>query len=174
MSTGHHTARWATMEPMTTPDDGPPPNAVRRSWPVTLGLVALAVLLVVVDLFGASIATAPFFGDIPSRSQYLEAGAIAISAVVPLAVLALAGWLLGSRIGLGGIVASAIVSAVAGASLLSHTGDPSDPDPTRALRLRDVVSDLNVLNGIALVLALVLLVVARFVRRRRRAGEAAP
>lgn len=162
------------MGGMTTRTTDLPPAAVRRTWPVTLGLVALALLLVVVDLFGAVITTAPFFGDTPSRAQYLEAGATTVSAVLPLAVLVVAGWCLGSRFGLVAIVLVGGVSAVVGATLITHPGDPSDADPGRPLAVGDFVSDLNVLNGIALAVALLLLVLAVVVRRRRRAGAGAP
>ena len=156
---------------MTARNPDYPETSVRRTWPVALGLVALAVLLVVVDLFGAGIVTAPFFGDTPSRAEYLEAGATMISAVLPLAGLTVAAWCLGSRVALVVILLAAAVSAFVGASLMSETGDRSDPDPGRPLALGDFVTNLNVLNGFALVLALLLLVLA-VVRRRRRAGAA--
>lgn len=154
-----------TMDPYRAPQG--------RTWPVTAGLVALAVLLVAVDLFGAAIATASFFGDAPSRSQYLAAGATALTAVLPLAVLAVAGWSLGSRWGLAVIGLLASLSAVVGVATLGQPGDPIDPDPGRALAAGDFVTDLNVLNGLALVVALLVLALALVVRRRQRAGAAA-
>ncbi|MEO7058154.1 MAG: hypothetical protein ABI083_00395 [Lapillicoccus sp.] len=150
-----------------------PQTPVRRTWPFTLGLVALAVLLLAIDLFGAAIVTAPFFGDTPSRAEYLEAGATTISALLPLAVLTVAAWRLGSTVGVVLVLLAAAVSAFAGVSLLGETGDPTDPDPGRSLAPSDFVTNLNVFNGFVLVVALLPFVVAAVVRRRRRAGAAA-
>lgn len=166
----------STMEPMSVPaprTSSTGAAAPGRTWPLTAALVLLAVALVVVDLFGAAITTAPFFGDTPSREQYLEAGVVACSAAVPLAVLVLSGWLVGARWGLLGIVVPALVSVAIGASLLGTSGDPTDRDPRRGLRPGDLVTDLNTLNAIGLAVALVVLVAA-VVSRRRRAGAAGP
>ena len=49
------------------------------TWPLTLLIVVVAGLLSAWNLYGALILTAPFFGDVPSRGQYVEAAAVAVA-----------------------------------------------------------------------------------------------
>ena len=137
-------------------------------WPVTLLVVCCAHLLAAWNLYGAVISVAPFFGDQPSRGDDIEAGMAALTAVVPCVLLAMAGWIAGSRWGLALVCLPIGALALVGTSMLADRADPSGQEPTRAVRAADLFGDLTQLNRIAAgVLAAVIVWV---VRTRRRPG----
>ena len=117
-------------------------------WPVTLLVVACAYLLSAVNVYGAVISVAPFFGERPSRDDYIQGGMAALTAVVPCIVLALAGWIAGSRWGLALVFLPVGALALLGTSMVAHDGDPADPKPTRAVHVADLFDDLTHLNWI--------------------------
>ena len=157
--------------PGTVTDDRAQPSpGPDRVWPRTAALVLLGWLLLAWDVFGAGINTAPFFGDVPSRSRYAESGATLLTALVPVALLCTVGLLCRCRLGLLALVLPAVLVAVAGADLAGSPGDPADPAPDRPFAASDLVADLTHLNWAASgVLALVL--VAVLVHRRRQSGR---
>jgi len=60
-----------------TPDrpvETPPQVPSKPAWPVTLLVVVCAYLLAAWNLYGAMISGAPFFGDQPSRGDYIQGG----------------------------------------------------------------------------------------------------
>ena len=117
-------------------------------WPVTLLVVFCAYLLSAWNLFGAMISTAPFFGEPPSRDDSIEAGMMTLTGIVPCVLFALAGWIAGSRWGLGAVALPVVALASAGFALLAEEADPDDPEPTRAVRVADLFGDLTYLNWI--------------------------
>ncbi|NNM47622.1 hypothetical protein [Knoellia koreensis] len=163
------------MPPAHLTSERAPTSAVgpRRVWPATALVVLLGWLLLAWDVLAAGINTAPFFGDQPSRARYLESGATLLTALLPVLLLCLLGLVLGSRFGLLLLAVPALFAVVAGVSLLGSDGDPSDPDPTRAVRAGDFVADLTRPNWLASGILLAILVVVWVVRRRREAGTSA-
>ena len=152
------------------PELGAGPGSERGPiWPVTALAVLLGWCLMAWTVFAATINTAPFFGDTPSRDHYVESGMVALTALVPIAILLALALLTGSRWGLGLLAVPALLLVPIGLSLLSRSGDPSDPDPGRPVRVTDAFSDLTRLNWLA---ALGLLVALGLVvwRRRRQTG----
>jgi hypothetical protein len=137
-------------------------------WPVTLLVVVSAYLLSAWNLYGAGIVTAPFFGEIPSRDDYIRGGMAALTGVLPCVLFAVAGRLAGSRWGLVLIALPAVALLAVGLSMLSTSGDPVDPLPGRAVRPTDVVDELTYLNWI--VSAGLALVIAGLSWSRRRRG----
>ncbi len=137
-------------------------------WPVTLLVVLCAFLLSAWNLYGAMITTAPFFGDPPSRRETIEAGLMTLTGIVPCVLFALAGWIAGSRWGLGAIALPVVALASAGFGLLAEEGDPDDPEPTRAVRFADVFGDLTYLNWIVAGGLVVLIGGVVWTRRRGR------
>ena len=144
-------ARRLVLVPDFTPDrpvEIPPQDPSKPAWPVTLLVVVCAYLLAAWNLYGAMISVAPFFGDQPSRDDYIQGGMAALTAVVPCVLLALAGWMAGSRWGLALFCLPAGVLALFGMSMVADDGDPSDPEPTRAVQAADLFDDLTHLNWI--------------------------
>ena len=137
-------------------------------WPVTLLVVFCAYLLSAWNLYGAMIATAPFFGETPSRDDSIEAGLMTLTGIVPCVLFALAGWIAGSRWGLGGIALPVAALATVGAGLLAKQGDPDDPEPTRAVRAVDLFGDLTHLNWIVAGGLAVIVVGVAWTRRASR------
>jgi len=72
----------------------------------------------------------------------------ALTAVVPCVLLALAGWIAGSRWGLALVCLPVGVLALFGMSMVADDGDPSDPEPTLAVQAADLFDDLTHLNWI--------------------------
>jgi hypothetical protein len=125
---------------------------------VTLLVVVCAYLLAAWNLWVAAISAAPFFSDIPSRDNYIRAGMAALTGVLPCLLLALAGWLAGSRWGVLLIGLPTAVLLGVGASMVADPGDPSDPHPGRAVVASDVFGEYTLLNwlvcaGLAAVIA---------------------
>jgi hypothetical protein len=54
---------------------------------VTAGVVLLGWCLLAWTVFGAGITTAPFFGDTPSRGEYVESGMACLTALPPVVLL---------------------------------------------------------------------------------------
>ena len=150
--------------------DRPSAPGSRRAWPVTAGLVLLGWCLLAWTVFGAGINTAPFFGDTPSRSQYVESGMACLAALPPVLLLLVVGLLAGSRWGLLLLALPAALLVPMGLDLLSKPGDPADASPGRAVRASDVFADLTRLSWAATVV--LLLVVAGMVLARRRRARA--
>ena len=138
---------------------------------MTAGVVLIGWCLLAWTVFGAGINTAPFFGDTPSRSQYVESGMTALTALLPVALLLLTGLRAGSRWGLLLLALPAVLLVPMGLDLLSKPGDPADASVGRAVRASDAFADLTRLNWAAAVVLLALLV-AMLVARRRRARAA--
>ena len=144
-------ARRLVLVPDLAPDrpaETPPQVASKPAWPVTLLVVVCAYLLAAWNLYGAMISVAPFFGDQPSRGDDIQGGMAALTAVVPCVLLALAGWIAGSRWGLALVCLPVGMLALVGMSMVADDGDPSDPEPTRAVQAADLFDDLTHLNWI--------------------------
>ena len=150
--------------------DRPGGSGSRRTWPVTAGVVLLGWCVLAWTVFGAAINTAPFFGDTPSRSQYVESGMACLAALPPVALLLVAGLLAGSRWGLLVLALPAVLLVPMGLDLLSKPGDPADASPGRAVQFSDVFADLTRLSWAAT--AVLLLVVGGMLLARRRRARA--
>ena len=101
-------------------------------WPLTLLVVVLAGLVSAWNLYGVLILTAPFFGDVPDRDQFLEAAAVAITGLLPVVLLAVVARLQGSGPGLLVLALPAAALVAAALESLSSKGDPNEPDAGRA------------------------------------------
>lgn len=137
-------------------------------WPLTLLLVVIAYVLAAWDSWVALISGAPFFADIPSRDSYIRGGMAALTGVLPCLLLALVGWLAGSRWGLLLIGLPTVVLLGVGVSMLADPGDPRDPDPGRAVVAADVFGEFTLINWV--VCAGLAAVIAGMVWRRRARG----
>jgi hypothetical protein len=146
------------------------------AWPLTLLLVVLAGLLSAWNLYGALILTAPFFGDAPSRDQYVEAAAVALTGLLPVVLLAAVGRMLGSGMGLLVLALPAIALVALAFECLSAEGDPSEPDVGRAASVSDLFADTTALNWMAtgVLVAVALVVRLRSNHRRRTSDNRAP
>ncbi|KRE58599.1 hypothetical protein [Phycicoccus sp. Soil748] len=145
----------------------PPPRPSRPRWPLTAGVVLLGWCLLAWTVFGAGINTAPFFGDIPSRSQYVESGMACLTALLPVALLLLIGRLAGSRWGLLLLAVPAVLLVPLGLEMLSKPGDPTDPSAGRAVGASDVFADLTRPSWASAVVLFVVLGAVLVARRRR-------
>jgi hypothetical protein len=149
-----------------------PASAPRPVWPVTAGIVLVGVLLLGWEVVAAAVGTAPFFAETPSRDRYIEAGMLLTTSVVPVALLCLLGWLLGSRWGLALLALPGAVAVAMGVDLMGRTGGENYPDRTRPVELADVAQDLVRPNWLATgVLAVA--VALQLWRRRRQSGQRA-
>jgi hypothetical protein len=137
---------------------------------VTAAVVLVGWLLLVWTAFGAGINTAPFFGDTPSRSQYVESGMACLTALLPLALLLACGLLAGSRWGLLLLAVPALLLVPLGLDMLSRAGDPADPGAGRGVQASDAFSELTRLSWVAAAALLLVLVTTLVVRRRRARG----
>ena len=162
------TGAGSGSEPGPGPGSGAPAER-GPVWPVTALVVLLGWCLIAWTVFAALIGTAPFFGDIPSRDRYVEAGMVMLTALLPIAILLVLGGLAGSRWGLGLLVVPALLLVPLGLSLLANAGDPSDPDHGRAVRFADAFQDLTRLNWVATAALLLALGLVLW-RRRRQTG----
>ena len=145
-------------------------TAKRRIWPITATLVVFALLLFLYQGFVAAITTAPFFGDIPSRDQDIEAGMACVTTLPVFAAMIWCGWQRGSRRGLWLIGGLAAVMAFAALSPLGTTGDSGDPHPGRAPGLADLFGGSAPLNWVAFVV-FAGLSLATYLQRRARHAE---
>jgi hypothetical protein len=59
-------------------------SGTRRTWPTTAMLVTVAILLMLVNGFGAGIQAASFFGESPSRDDYISAGMACLTSLPAL------------------------------------------------------------------------------------------
>jgi hypothetical protein len=142
----------------------------RPVWPVTLLVVVGAYLLSALNVFNAAISAAPFFGEIPSRDEYIRGGMAALTGVLPCVGLALAGRLGGSKWGLALIGLPAAALLAVGMSMLAESGGPTEPEPRRAIRPADIFGPLTHLNWIVVAVLALVIGVAVWTRRRRRRG----
>lgn len=155
------------------PASGPPP-ARGPVWPVTALAVLLGWCLIAWTVFAGLINTAPFFGDTPSRDRYVESGMVALTALLPIAVLLVLAGLAGSRWGLGLLAVPTLLLVPIGLSLLAEAGDPSDPGHGRPVRLADAFQDLTRLNWLAAAALLIALGLVLWRRRRQTGIRARP
>lgn len=153
------------MAPIVAAD---PPPLDRRIWPTTALLVILAFLLTLYQGFGVAITTAPFFGDTPSRDDYISAGTAALTTLPAFAAMIWCGWQRGSRPGLWLIAAPAALMVLVGLNLLATEGDSRDPHPTRALSLADLFTAMTWLNWGTTILFVAIAVAGHLLRRRVR------
>ena len=149
-------------------DPGSEPGSERGPvWPVTALVVLLGWCLMAWTLFAATINTAPFFGETPSRAHYVESAMVTLTALVPIPLLLVLAGLTGSRWGLGLLAVPALLLVPLGLSLLANAGDPSDPGHGRPVRFTDAFADLTRLNWLAAVALLMALGLVLWHRRRQ-------
>jgi hypothetical protein len=164
-----------TDRPDLTTEQPPPASAPRRPvWPITAGIVLLGLLLLGWEVAVAVVSTAPFFGETPSRDRYVEAGMLLATSVVPVALLCLLGWLLGSRWGLALLALPGAVAVAMGVDLMGRVGGEPHPDRDRPVRLGDALQDLTRPNWLATVLLLVAVGLLLWRRRRQSVERADP
>lgn len=152
-----------------------PEPATPRQWPLLASLVVVTWCVYAWSILAAGITTARFFGDTPSRSEYLEAGSLLLTTLVVGLAAAWVASLHGGRWSLVLLLAPPLMVLPVGIDQLTRTGDTRDPDPGRPLQLADVFQDTTVLNWLVAA-ALVATAVGILVQRRRRrtpAGNAA-
>ena len=124
------------------------PCQPRRTWPVTAGVVLLGWLLIAWTLFGAVITTAPFFGEVPSRDDHVDAGLGTLAAVAPAAVLLLLGLRWGARWGLLLLAGPGLLLVPLGLDWLGRPGDPQEPGHDRPVALADLGGELARTNWV--------------------------
>lgn len=146
-------------------------HLTRRTWPITVMLVTVALALMLVSGFAAAVQTTPFIGDTPSRDDYISARMACLASLPAFAGMIWFGWQRGSRVGLGLITVPAAVMVVVGLSLLATTGHSRDPDPTRVPSPMDLVGELTVVGWGATVVFLGGAVATHLLRRRARHTE---
>jgi hypothetical protein len=134
---------------------------------MTALLVTLAFLLVLYQMFGVAIMTAPFFGETPQRDDYISAGMACLTTLPAFAAMIWCGWQHGSRHGLSLIWVSAALLSYEGLHLLAYdSGSSRDPNPHRTPDLTDLFVDVTWLNwGVVVVFGGCS--VATHLRRRR-------
>ncbi len=141
-------------------------------WPVTALAVLLGWCLLGWTVFAGLITTAPFFGDTPSRDQYIESGLLALTALLPIALLVTLAVLAGSRWGLALLGVPALLLVPLGVSMLAQEGDPSDSHAGRPVRLDDAFQDLTRPNWLSAAVLLVALGLVLWRRRHRTSTRA--
>jgi hypothetical protein len=156
------------MSPTVSTGSAP---AIRRTWPTTAMLVIVASVLMLIQGFGAGIEVASFFGDSPSRDNYISAGMACVTTLPVFAAMIWCGWQRGSRRGLWLIGGPAAVMTLAGLNLLATTGDSRDPHPSRTPGPEDLFRDWTLLNWWALVVFVGCAVATHLLRRRARHTE---
>jgi len=134
-------------------------------------LVIVAGLLMLYQGFGAAITVAPFFGDTPSRDNYISAAVACLTTLPAFASMIWWGVQRGSRLGLWLICAPAALMVVAGVNFLGTRGDSRDPNPTRSVSALDFFGQLTWLNWGTTVLFAGAAVVTHLVRRQPRHTE---
>jgi hypothetical protein len=117
----------------------------------------------------AVVGTAPFFGETPSRERYIESGLLLVTSAVPVVLLCLLAWLLGSRWGLALLAVPGAGTVAMGVDLLGRVGGEDHLDRTRAVRLTDAFQDLTRPNWLATVLLLAAVALVLWRRHRRSA-----
>lgn len=156
-----------------SPGDSAPPapqQAAPRQWPLLASLVLIAWCFYAWSIFAAGITTARFFGDMPSRSDYLEAGMLLLTTLlIGLASSWLAS-LHGGRWSLVLLLGPPLMVLPVGIDQLTRTGDSRDPDPGRAIQLTDVFQGSTVLNWLLAAALVAAAVVTLVQRRQRRSG----
>jgi hypothetical protein len=164
-----------TDRPDLTTERPQPASGPRRPvWPITAGIVLLGLLLLAWEVVVAVINTAAFFGETPSRDRYVEAGMLLVTSVVPVVLLCLLGWLLGSRWGISLLAVPGAVAVAMGVDLMGRIGGDNHPDRTRPVRLGDAFQDLTRPNWLATGLLLMTLSLLLWRRRRQSAQRADP
>lgn len=137
-------------------------------------LAAIVVALWLLDawvVFASSITVAPFFGDVPSRDEYIDAGLMLTTAILPTAAAVWLALLHGGRWSLALLLAPALLMVPSGLGMLGKEGDDRDPNPGRPLGWSDLFSEFTVLSyGAAAVFAALAIAVV-VSRRRARAGR---
>jgi hypothetical protein len=139
-------------------------------WPVTALIVLLGWCLLAWTVFFEMINTAPFFGEVASRDRYLESGMVALTALVPVALLLVLGLLAGSRWGLSLLALPALLLVPLGLSMLAEAGDPDKSGYGRGVRWDDAFADGTRLNWGTAALLVVAITALVWWRRRRRTG----
>ena len=139
-------------------------------WPVTALVVLLGWCLLAWTVLVGAINTAPFFGEIASRDRYLESAMVALTALVPVALVLVLGLLAGSRWGLLLLAVPALLLVPLGLDLLGGAGDPAKPGYGRGARWDDVFADATRLNWVATGVLLVVIGAVVSWRRRRQTG----
>jgi len=138
-------------------------------------LVVVAILLMLIQGFVAAITTAPFFGDTPSRDEYISAAMTCVTTLPVFAAMIWCGWQRGSRRGLWLIGVPAAVMALAGLNLLATTGDARDPNPSRTPGLADLFGGSATLNWIIAAVFVGVAMATHLLRRRaRHTGTGSP
>jgi hypothetical protein len=141
-------------------------SETRRTWPTTAMLVAVAILLMLVNGFGAGIQAASFFGESASRDDYISAGMECLTTLPAFAGLIWCGWQRGCRVGLWLVAVPAMVMVLAGLNLLATTGGSRDPDPSRAPGPGDLFGVLTLFNWGATVVFVGAAAATHLLRRR--------
>lgn len=131
----------------------------------------VGVVLMLAQGFVAAMTTAPFFGDTPSRDEYISAGMTALTTLPVFAAMIWCGWQRGSRRGLWLIGGPSAVMALSGLNLVATTGDARDPHPTRTLGVGDLFAGGAPLNWLAFAVFAGLTVGTHLLRRRARHTE---
>ena len=151
--------------PLTVATDDP---TARRIWPITAMLFTVAVVVMLVNGYGAAIQSTAFFGVTPSRDDYISAGMACLTTLPVFAALIWCGWQRGSRAGLVLIAGPGAVMVVVGLHLLGMVGASKDPEPGRAPRLADLFGDLTLLNWGAVVVLVAIAATTHLLRLRTR------
>lgn len=143
----------------------------RRIWPITAMLVLVAAVLMLRQWFLAVIMTAPFFGDTPSRGNYILSAMACLTTLPAFAAMIWCGRQRGCQRGLWLIGGAALLMGWVGLNLLGTAGDARDPDPGRWPNLADLFGDSTWLSWVATVVFVAVAVTTRQLRRRTRHTE---
>ena len=158
----------------TASPTAPAAGAGRRTvWPVTAIVVLLGWCLLGWTVLFEMVNTAPFFGETASRDRYLESGAVALTALVPIGLLLVLGLLAGSRWGLSLLAVPALLLVPMGLSAAGGAGDPAKSGYGRAARWDDAFADGTRLNWAAAALLVVVIAAVVWWRHRRQTGTRA-
>lgn len=139
-------------------------------WPVTALVVLLGWCLLAWTVLFEMVNTAPFFGETASRDRYVESGVVALTALVPVALLLVLGLLAGSRWGLLLLALPALLLLPLGLDMLDGAGDPAKSGYGRGVRWDDAVADGTRLNWVTAALLVVAVTALVWWRRRRQTG----
>jgi hypothetical protein len=157
--------------PGTTPGDADRERG--PVWPVTALVVLVGWCLLAGTVLVVAIDTAPFFGETASRDRYVESGMVALTALVPLALVVGLGLLAGSRWGLTLLAAPALLLVPTGLSMLDGAGDPAKAGYGRGVAWADLFADATRLIWVATGVLLVVVAAVAWWRRRRQTGTRA-
>ena len=154
----------------TTPSPAGPKPERGPVWPVTALVVLLGWCFLAWTVLFEMINTAPFFGEIASRDRYLESAAVALTALVPVALLLVLGLLAGSRWGLLLLALPALLLVPLGLDRLDSAGDPAKSGYGRGVRWDDAFADGTRLNWVTAAVLVVAIAALVWWRRRRQTG----